>query len=82
MLTSKGKWLGRPPAEDSSFSYTLRKDHGINVKVCQKALSAEHEFGSKRLQVLRWKIQGASVQPQPTHGPVDWETEWEGTGMQ
>ena len=61
-LTGKGKRLGRPPAEDSkfSFSYTLRNDRGLNVKVCQKAFCAVHGLGLKCLQVLGCKIQGAS----------------------
>ena len=61
-LTGKGNRLGRPPAEESkfSFSYTLRNDHDFNVKVCQKAFCAMHGFGPKRLQVLRRKIQDAS----------------------
>ena len=61
-LTGKGKRLGRSPVEDSkfSFSFTLRNDRGLNVKVCQTALCAVHGFGPKRLQVLKRKIQDAS----------------------
>ncbi len=39
-LTSNGKRLGIPPAEDSNFSF--RNEEGIDVKVCQKALCGVH----------------------------------------
>ena len=60
-LTSNGKRLGRPPAEESTFSfeYYVRNERGIDVKVCQKAFCALHGFSPKRLQVLRRKIKAA-----------------------
>ena len=38
-VTSSGKRVGRPPAEQSrfSFNYSLHNDKGFNVHVCQKA---------------------------------------------
>ena len=60
-LTSNGKRLGRPPAEESAFSfeYTVQNERGIDVKVCQKAFCSVHGFSPKRLQVLRCKIEAA-----------------------
>ena len=60
-MTSNGKRLGRPPAEDSKFSfeYCLRDEKGVDVKVCQKAFCGVHAFGPKRLRILRDKIVSA-----------------------
>ena len=60
-ITLNGKRLGRPPAEDSKFSfeYYLRDEKGLDMKVCQKAFCGVHAFGPKRLQVLRDKITSA-----------------------
>ena len=57
VLVERG--LGRPPAEDSQFSfeYTIRNENGVNVHVCQKAFCFGHGFGPKKLQVLRRKVQ-------------------------
>ena len=74
-MTSNGKRLGRPPAEESKFSfeycllvnelsvgYCLRDEKGVDVKVCQKAFCGVHAFGPKRLWVLRYKIVSADKQ--------------------
>lgn len=60
-VSSKGKRLGRPPAEESKFSfdYCLINEKGITVKVCQKAFCGVHAFGPKRLRILRDKIASA-----------------------
>ena len=61
-----GKKIGRPPAEDSFFSflYSLQNDKGINVHICQKAFCDLHGFGPKRLQILRRKLrQGPELEP-------------------
>ena len=65
--SSGGKRLGRPPAEESQFSfeYTIRNENGINVHVCQKAFCSVHGFGPKRLQVLRRKVQSSHGGPEP-----------------
>ena len=59
--TSSGKRLGRPPAEDSKFSfqYYLCDEKGLDMKVCQKAFCCIHGFGPKRLRVLQDKINSA-----------------------
>ena len=59
--TSNGKRLGRPPAEDSKFSfeYCLHDEKGVDVKVSQKAFCGVHAFGPKRLRILRDKIVSA-----------------------
>ena len=60
-LTPKGKRLGRPPAEESkfSFTYSIHNEKGIDAKVCQKAFCCVHGFSLKRLHVLRDKIMSA-----------------------
>ena len=61
-----GKKIGRPPAEDSFFSFlhSLQNDKGINVHICQKAFCDLHGFGPKRLQILRCKLrQGPELEP-------------------
>ena len=42
-----GKKVGRPAAEESSFSveYQIRNERGLNQKVCQKAFLLIHGFG-------------------------------------
>ena len=42
-----GKKVGRPPAEESSFSveYQIRNEKGLSRKVCQKAFLLIHGFG-------------------------------------
>lgn len=62
--TSSGKRIGRPPAEESHFSfyYTLQDDKGINVRVCQKAFCTVYGFGPKRLQVLRQKVENGRLE--------------------
>lgn len=64
---SGGKKLGRPPAEESQFSfeYTIQNENGIKVPVCQKAFCSVHGFGPKRLQVLRRKVQSGHGQLEP-----------------
>ena len=64
VTTSSGKRMGRPPAEESqySFEYTLRNESGVNVRVCQKAFCAVHGFGPKRLTVLRRKLEGGQLE--------------------
>lgn len=63
-VSSNGKKVGRPPAENSKFSfyYSIRDMQGVNIRVCQKAFCSIHGFGSKRLQVLRRKIQQDSCE--------------------
>ena len=53
-VSSKSRRLGRPPAEESKFSfdYCLINEKGITVKVCQKSFCRVHAFGTKRLRVL------------------------------
>lgn len=66
--TSKnGKKIGRPPAEESSYSveYNVRNEKGFNVKVCQKAFFLIHGFGKKRLEILRRKVSAGSLLPEP-----------------
>ena len=60
-LTSNGKRLGRPPAEESAFSfeYCLRNERGTDVKVCKMGFCAVHGFTPKWLQVLHHKIAAA-----------------------
>ena len=60
-----GKRVGRPPAEDSSFTYEyyIRSEQGIDVKVCQKAFCSVYGFGPKRLLVLRKKQQKTGLEP-------------------
>ena len=59
-----GKRIGRPPAEQSSFSfcYTLLNDTGSNARVYQKAFCLVYGFGPKRLQVLRKKIEKGGIE--------------------
>ena len=66
-MSSSGKKVGRPPAEESQFSfhYSIQNEKGIDVRVCQKAFCAVHGFGPKRLQVLCRKVQ-ASGEPSTT----------------
>lgn len=56
-VSSKGKRVGRPPAEDSCFSYEyyIRNEKGVDVRVCQKAFCSVYGFGPKRLLILRKK---------------------------
>jgi len=63
-VTSSGKRIGRPPAEEShfSFDYSLHNDKGFNVHVCQKAFCTVHGFGPKRLQVLRQKLENGKLE--------------------
>ena len=66
-ITSSGKRLGRPPAEESifSFDYYLRNTKKIDIKVCQKAFCDVFGFGPKRLQVLRQKIKASVTSVEP-----------------
>ena len=63
-VTASGKRVGRPPAEESQFSfdYSLHNDKGFNVHVCQKAFCIVHGFGPKRLQVLRRKLKSGKLE--------------------
>lgn len=60
-VSSSGKRLGRPSAEESKFSfdYCLNNEKGVTIKVCQMAFCRVHAFGPKRLQVLWCKITSA-----------------------
>ena len=60
-LTCNEKRLGRPPAEESAFSfeYKVKNEKGFDVKVCRKAFCALHGCSPKQLQVLRRKIEAA-----------------------
>ena len=62
-----GKKVGRPPAEESSFSveYQIRNKKGLNQKVCQKAFLLIHGFGKRRLEFLRKKMPVGSAVPEP-----------------
>jgi len=62
-----GKKVGRPPAEESSFSveYQIRDEKGLNRKVCQKAFLLIHGFGKRRLEILRKKMPVGSTVPEP-----------------
>ena len=42
-----GKKMGRPPADEASFTieYNVRNEKGINVTICQKAFILIHGFG-------------------------------------
>ena len=64
-VSSTGKRLGRPPAEESTFrfQYTLRNESGVNIPVCQKSFCTVLGFGPKRLQVLRRKLGSGSLEP-------------------
>jgi hypothetical protein len=67
-ISVNGKKVGRPPAEESMFSflYTIRNEKGIDVRICQKAFCDIHGFGPKRLQVLRRKLgPGQGYEPEP-----------------
>ena len=66
-MTSNGKRLGRPPAEESVFSldYYLRNESKIDIKVCQKAFCLVFGFGPKRLLVLRQKIKASDTSIEP-----------------
>ena len=63
-VTSSGKRIGRPPAEQSYFSfyYTILDEKGLNVRVCQKAFCCVYGFGPKRLQVLRQKLENGGLE--------------------
>ena len=56
-VSAKGKRVGRPPAEDSCFTYEyyIRNEKGVDARVCQKAFCSVHGFGPKRLLILRKK---------------------------
>ena len=59
-VSSNGKRLGRPPAEESKFSFDYCLiNKGVTVKVCQKAFCGVNIFEPKRLCVLRDKITSA-----------------------
>lgn len=62
-----GKKVGRPPAEESSFSveYQIRNEKGLNRKVYQKAFLLIHGFGKRRLEVLRKKMPVGLTIPEP-----------------
>ncbi len=62
-----GKKVGRPPAEESSFSveYQIRNEKGLNQKVCQKAFVLIYGFGKRRLEVLRKKMPVGLTVPEP-----------------
>ena len=63
IVTAQGKKVGRPPAEDSIFSF-IWNEEGIDVRICQKAFCDVHGFGPKRLQILRRKLgQGPELEP-------------------
>ena len=57
-----GKKVGRPPAEESSYTfvYYLYDEKSLNVKVCMKAFCAVLGFGPKRLLVLKQKMKSAA----------------------
>ena len=57
-----GKRIGRPPAEESgfSFAYYLHDEKDISHKICIKAFCTVLGFGLKRLQVLRQKVRCAN----------------------
>ena len=65
---STGKYgkVGRPPAEESSFSieYQITNEKGLNQKVCQKAFVLIHGFGKRRLEFLRKKMPVGSAVPE------------------
>ena len=63
--SSNGKRVGRPPAEDSmfSFNYSLRNDKGVDIRVCQKSFCNVHGFSPKRLLILRRKLGTGELQP-------------------
>ena len=56
-----GKRVGRPPAEESGFTFTyyLHDEKYTSCKVCLKAFCTVLGFGQKRLQVLRQKVRCA-----------------------
>ena len=64
-----GKRVGRPPAEDSCFTYEyfIRNEQGVDTRVCQKAFCSVYGFGPKRLLILRKKQKqgkdGVSLEP-------------------
>ena len=66
-LSSKGKRYGRPPVEESKFTfeYSLRNEKGVDVKVCQKAFCSVYGFGPKRLLVLRRKLDSSDITIEP-----------------
>lgn len=79
-----GKKVGRPPAEESSFSieYNVRNEKGFNEKVCQRAFVLIHGFGKRRLEILRKKMPVGSTVPEPdrrgkhTNRPMKVSEEW------
>lgn len=66
-VSKYGKKVGRPPAEESSFSvnYQIRDEKGLNRKVCQKAFLLIYGFGKRRLEILRKKMPVGSTVPEP-----------------
>ena len=66
-ISAKGNRVGRPPAEDSCFTYEyfIRNEKGVDIKVCQTAFCSVYGFGPKRLLILRKKQgrDGASLEP-------------------
>ena len=55
--------MGRPPAEESSFTfeYSIRNEDGIDVKVCQKAFCHVYGLGQKRILILRKTLASGGV---------------------
>ena len=66
VVGKNGKKVGRPPAEQSSFSveYQIRNQKGLNQRVCQKAFLLIHGFGKRRLEFLRKKMPAGSAVPE------------------
>ena len=64
-----GKRVGRPRAEESSFSveYQIQNHKGLRQKVCQKAFIMIHGFGKRRLEILRKKMGTGSIIPEPDY---------------
>ena len=56
-VSTKGKRVGRTPAEESCFTYEyyIRNEKGVDARVCQKAFCSVHGFGPKRLLILHKK---------------------------
>ena len=67
IFTTSGKKVGRPPAEEShfTFEYSIRNEKGVDVRVCQKSFCGVYGFGPKRLLILRRKSgdTGTSMEP-------------------
>jgi hypothetical protein len=66
LISKNGKKVGRPPAEESSFStiYQIRNEKGINKVVCQKAFLLINGFGKRRLEIFRKKFSAGSTLPE------------------